>query len=254
MKVVSYNINGLRAGIQKGLLEWIKSNDFDVICFQEIKMSSDQADLELFSSLGYLAYWHSAEKKGYSGVLTLSKTKPDAVTIGCNIKHYDSEGRFIRIDFPNWSLLNCYFPSGTTGEERHEFKMKFLKDIYPWMQNLLKEKKNLIVVGDFNIVHLDIDIHNPERKDNPSGFRPEERAWLDGWFKELFDDSFRIISPNVIEFSWWSFRAGSYGKNKGWRIDYQAIAKEISSCVKNYKHHRDIRFSDHCPIEAEYDL
>jgi len=253
-RIVSYNVNGLRAATQKGLSDFLKIQNFDLVCFQETKMDQSYADPDMYFSLGYKAYWHCAEKKGYSGVLVLSKEEPDQVVIGCGIEEYDREGRIIRLDFGDWTLLNCYFPSGSVSEERHQFKMKFLQDFYPWIKTLLYERKKLILVGDYNIVHLALDIHNPTRKDNPSGFRPEERAWLDAWYNELFDDAFRCLYPNQQEFSWWSYRAGSYQKNKGWRIDYQSISKTHGHLIKEYKHHRDVRFSDHCPIEGVYDL
>ncbi len=253
-KIVSFNVNGLRSAVQKGFNDWLKNSAYDIICIQETKMDVSFADPDLFYEQGYKAYWHCAKKKGYSGVLILSKLEPNNISIGCGIEKYDDEGRIIRLDFPDFSILNIYIPSGSSGEDRHEFKMKFLEDIYPWFKELLYTHKKLIVVGDYNIVHKDLDIHNPERKDNPSGYRPEERAWLDAWYNELFDDSFRIVKPNVKEFSWWSYRAGSYGKDKGWRIDYQSISKPFGNLVKDYTHLRDIRFSDHCPIVATYDI
>ncbi|MEO6190314.1 MAG: exodeoxyribonuclease III [Saprospiraceae bacterium] len=253
-KIVSLNVNGLRSAVQKGFTEWLKENDFDLVCIQETKMDESFADPDMFFAQGYKAYWHCAVKKGYSGVLVLSKTEPNSVQIGCGIEKYDREGRFIRLDFEDWSLMNIYIPSGTSGDERHEFKMQFLQDIYPWFKDLLYKHKKLIVVGDYNIVHKELDIHNPERKDNPSGYRPEERAWLDAWFTEMFDDSFRIVKPQEKEFSWWSFRAGSYNKDKGWRIDYQSISKPNKNLLKEFTHLREIRFSDHCPLVASYDI
>ncbi|MEP7195046.1 MAG: exodeoxyribonuclease III [Saprospiraceae bacterium] len=253
-KVVSYNVNGLRSAVQKGFTDWLKNIDYDVIGIQETKMDSSYADEDMFFAQGYKAYWHCAEKKGYSGVLILSKKEPLNIEYGCGIPEYDREGRIIRADYDGWSLLNMYIPSGTSGEERHEFKMKFLQNIYPWLKELLYKHKKLIVIGDYNIVHKEMDIHNPQRKDNPSGYRPEERAWLDAWYNELFEDSFRIIKPDAREFSWWSYRAGSYGKDKGWRIDYQSISKPHGNLVKNYEHLKEIRFSDHCPILGDYNL
>ena len=252
--IVSFNVNGLRAAQTKGLDEWITKNNFDVICFQETKMDESLADPEYFKKLGYNSHWHCAVKKGYSGVLTLTKEKPKKISAGFNIKEYDDEGRIIVLDFEGWSIANCYFPSGSASEERHDFKMKFLETTYPFFKKLVKEKKNVILVGDYNIVHQNLDIHNPTRKDNPSGFRPEERSWLDNWFNELFDDAFRIKYHDQSAYSWWSYRAGSYQKDKGWRIDYQSISKSISQKVMDYKHHKEIRFSDHCPIEGIYDI
>lgn len=253
-RIVSFNVNGLRSAVQKGFNDWLRKSNFDIVCLQETKMDISYADPEMYSALGYTSYWHCAEKKGYSGVLILSREKPDSVHIGCGIEPYDREGRFIRLDFGDWSVMNAYFPSGSSSEERHSFKMSFLQDIYPWIKTLLYQRKKLILVGDYNIVHKELDIHNPQRKDNPSGYRPEERAWLDAWYNELFDDSFRVVFPDLQAFSWWSYRAGSYNKNKGWRIDYQSISKPFGNLVKDYKHHREIRFSDHCPIEGVYDI
>ena len=193
-------------------------------------------------------------KKGYSGVMTLTKEEPLSVVHGCGIPEYDREGRFVLLDFGQWSLLNVYIPSGSSGEDRHEFKMKFLDRTLPFFKECIRKYKNLIVVGDYNIVHEDIDIHNPERKDMPSGFRPEERSWLHTWFSELFVDSFRVIHPSVQEFSWWSYRAGSYDKNKGWRIDYHSITPGLKDSVKSFEHQRKYRFSDHCPLVAEYEI
>ena len=253
-RIVSYNVNGLRSAMQKGLEDFLEGQNFDLVCFQETKMDRSFEDPDLFSSLGYKAYWHCAEKKGYSGVLTLSREIPDAVHYGCGMENYDREGRVIRLDFGEWSVVNAYFPSGSVSEERHAFKMRFLQDFYPWVRDLLKTRPKTILVGDYNIVHLSLDIHNPDRKDNPSGYRPEERAWMDEWFGTFFDDAFRSVRPEAQEFSWWSYRAGSYQKNKGWRIDYQSISKPFGHLVEDYRHHRDIRFSDHCPVEAVYRL
>ncbi|MFN8279607.1 MAG: exodeoxyribonuclease III [Saprospiraceae bacterium] len=254
IQIVSYNVNGLRSALQKGFVDWIKKGNYDLICLQETKVDQSLADPDMFYAQGYKTYWHCADKKGYSGVAILTRQEPNEVTVGCGIPIYDCEGRVIRADYKDWSLLNIYIPSGTTGEERHQFKMQFLQDIYPWIKELIYAHKKLIVVGDYNIVHKELDIHNPERKDNPSGYRPEERAWLDAWFTELFDDAFRIIKPESKEFSWWSYRAGSFGKDKGWRIDYQAISKPNSKLVKNFEHQREVRMSDHCPLLGYYDL
>lgn len=253
-RIVSLNTNGLRAAITKGFREWIVAHPFDIICIQETKMDASHANQDMFRDEGYHSYWHCAVKKGYSGVLILSREIPDKVTMGFGIPLYDAEGRLLMLEYPTFILCNCYFPSGSSGEDRHAFKMKFLEDVYPFFEKLTHSGKPVIVVGDYNIVHQDLDIHNPERKDNPSGFRPEERAWLDKWYKNLFKDSFRLVYPEKIEYSWWSFRAGSYGKNKGWRIDYQSVTPDLSKKVKDFIHHREQRFSDHCPIEGFYEL
>jgi len=215
MKLITYNVNGIRAALKKDLLKWVKKEKPDVFCVQETKSHSDQVPAELFEDLGYHAYWHSAEKKGYSGVLTYSKIKADKVVEGMNMPKYDKEGRVLRTDFGDWTLVNLYLPSSSSGEERHVFKMAFLKDFGAWVKKLKKKRKNLIIVGDYNIVRLDIDIHNPTRKDKPPGFRPEERAWLQKWFDKDFADAYRELHPEQTdEFSWWSYRAGARKNNK----------------------------------------
>ncbi|NNE27348.1 MAG: exodeoxyribonuclease III [Saprospiraceae bacterium] len=255
MKIISYNVNGIRAAIKKDLVEWLKNEDPDIFCIQETKAQPDQIDPLIFGELGYHAEWHSAEKKGYSGVLTLSKMQPNSTTVGIGIDKYDSEGRVIRTDFENFSLLNCYFPSGSASEERHAFKMDFVRDFEPHVRKLLKKQPNLIILGDYNIVRLDIDIHNPSRKDNPSGFRPEERKWLNDWFENGFEDAFRFVYPDQEDaYSWWSYRAGSRQKNKGWRIDYISVSDPIAAKIKDVKMDRMATHSDHGPVILEIDI
>jgi len=255
MKIVSYNVNGIRAAIKKGLIEWLKEEAPDVVCIQESKAQEDQLDESIFKDIGYNAYWHSAEKKGYSGVLTLSKIQADKIQAGIGIQDYDKEGRVLRTDFGDWSLLNCYFPSGSSSEERHNFKIKFIEDFGPWVQKLLKKRKKLIIVGDYNIVRLDIDIHNPQRKDKPSGFREEERKWLNDWFSNGMHDAFRVIYPDLKDaYSWWSYRAGSRQKNKGWRIDYISVSEQLSGLIQDVKQLREATHSDHAPVIMDIKL
>jgi len=255
MRIISYNVNGIRAAIKKGLLDWVKEVDPDVICFQETKSQPEQVPSELFEDMGYHASWHSAEKKGYSGVLTLSKKKPTRAIEGIDNIKYDSEGRVLRTDFGRWTLLNCYFPSGSSGDARHAYKMDFLNDFGPWVSELVKERKKVIVLGDYNVVRLDIDIHNPQRKDAPSGFKPEERAWLKDWFDNNFRDAFREKYPDLEDnYSWWSYRAGSRQKNKGWRIDYISVTKNLSKKIKDVSHAKDALHSDHAAVIMDIDL
>ncbi|MCB0691949.1 MAG: exodeoxyribonuclease III [Saprospiraceae bacterium] len=253
MKIATYNVNGIRAAITKGLFEWVDEQDFDVLCLQETKAEESQIDESVLDNAGYHHYWHSAEKKGYSGVATFTKTPATQVIAGMNNQKYDSEGRILRTDFGDITLLNCYFPSGSSGEDRHEFKMQFLADFAPWIETLKKERPNLIIVGDYNIVHKEIDIHNPERKDNPSGYRPEERAWMDDWFGKMgFTDAFRWLhSEQQDVYSWWSYRAGSRQKNKGWRIDYISVSDTLKDRVQSVVHYPHVLHSDHCCIEME---
>ncbi len=253
MKIASYNVNGIRAAIKKGLFEWVEEQDFDVICFQETKAMEEQIDESILEECGYTHCWHSAEKKGYSGVATFSKTKPSYVQIGTGIEKYDREGRVLRTDFGDLTILNCYFPSGSAKEERHEFKMQFLNDLLPFFKKTIAERPNTIVLGDYNIVHQDMDIHNPQRKDKPSGFRPEERIWLDEWFAGPFTDAYRYLHPDTHEYSWWSYRAGARANNKGWRIDYMSVTDGIVPAIQACRHHKDALHSDHCALELEFD-
>lgn len=238
--------------MKKGLVDWLKHTNPDVFCIQESKSQIDQVDASIFEDLGYEAHWHSAEKKGYSGVITFSKSSPNKVVAGMGKAKYDVEGRVLETQFDAFTLLNCYFPSGSSGEERHAFKMEFLNDFKEYVDQRLKKGEKLIILGDYNVVRLDNDIHNPTRKDKPSGFRPEERAWLQGWFENGFIDSYRHFDPDSADvFSWWSYRAGSKAKNKGWRIDYISCTDNLESNLVSAHHHTDVTFSDHCPIEVK---
>ncbi|NUQ22567.1 MAG: exodeoxyribonuclease III [Saprospiraceae bacterium] len=252
--IISYNLNGIRSAIDKGLWQWLADNSFDIVCLQETKAQPDQVDMSEAEKLGYHHFWHCAEKKGYSGVTTLSKLRPDRVVEGCGIPKYDREGRILRTDFGDWSLLNCYFPSGTTGEERQQFKMEFLADFHQWIQELRRERPKLIVVGDYNIAHQPIDIHDPVGNKKSSGFLPEERAWMSEWLNAGFVDSFRYLNPDKVEYSWWSFRANSRSKNKGWRIDYQTVTDTLRDRLRNAGHLGDAVHSDHCPVWLSIDL
>lgn len=255
MKLISYNLNGIRAALKKDLIKWVKKENPDYFCIQETKSQEDQIPPELFEDLGYHSYWHSAQKKGYSGVLTYSKEPATKVTKGMGKAKYDNEGRVLRTDFGDWTLVNLYLPSSTSGAERHQFKMDFLKDFEKWAQKLLKTRKKLIIVGDYNIVRLDLDIHNPKRKDKPPGFRPEERAWLQNWFDKDFKDAFREIHPEVEnDFSWWSYRAGSRKNNKGWRIDYVSVSNELSEHIISARHGHEAVHSDHAAVIVEFDF
>ena len=255
MKLISYNLNGLRAALKKDLVKWVTEEDPDYFCIQETKSQEEQVPPEIFEKLGYHAYWHSAEKKGYSGVLTYSKEPASKVVKGMGKAEYDAEGRVLRTDFGDWTLVNLYLPSSTSGEERHNFKMDFLEDFGKWAKKLLKTRKKLIIVGDYNIVRLDIDIHNPTRKDKPPGFRPEERAWLQKWFDKDFKDAFRELHPEVEnDFSWWSYRAGSRKNNKGWRIDYVSVSEALSGHITTARHGHEAVHSDHAAVIVEFDF
>lgn len=254
MQLVSYNVNGIRAAMRKGLVDWLAEHDFDIVCLQESKARPEQVDMTDFENLGYRHYWHSAEKKGYSGVITLTRREPDQVIEGCGMAEYDQEGRILRTDFGDWTLLNCYLPSGTTGDARQDFKMKFLADFQRWINELKRERPRLVIVGDYNIAHTEIDIHDPVRNKKTSGFLPEEREWLTGWFETGFTDAFRHLHPDKVEYSWWSYRANARANNKGWRIDYQSVSNELAPKLRDARHLNEAEHSDHCPVWVEVDL
>lgn len=251
MKIISYNLNGIRSALNKGLLDWLAREQPDILCIQESKAQPSDVDMAAFEALGYHYHWHSAEKKGYSGVITFSKRKPDFVCIGCGLEDYDREGRVLRTDFGDWTLLNCYFPSGTTGEIRQGFKMQFLDYFFEWVEKLKKERPRLIVVGDYNIAHQEIDIHDPKGNKNTTGFLPEERAWMSRWLDSGFTDAYRHLNPDKVEYSWWSFRAGARSNNKGWRIDYQSVTNNLRDNLKSARQLADAVHSDHCPVLVE---
>ena len=252
MKIISYNVNGIRAAIKKGFIEWLQSASPDVICLQETKAMEEQLDLSLFKEVGYkYNYWYSAQKKGYSGVAILSKTKPNHVEYGTGIGTMDFEGRNIRADFDGISVMSMYLPSGTN-IQRLEFKFNYMDEIQQYLKVLRKEMPNLVVCGDYNICHEEIDIHNPKMK-NVSGFLPEERQWLGSFINSGFIDSFRHIHPEKQEYSWWSYRANSRANNKGWRLDYAMVSKPLQENIKRSVILNEAMHSDHCPILVEID-
>jgi len=253
-KIISYNINGIRAGIKKGLLDWLKIIQPDIVCFQEIKAMKEQLDLSLFENANYHHYWYSAEKKGYSGVGILSKIKPDHVEYGCGIEKYDIEGRVIRADYGDTSLMSVYMPSGSSGELRQAFKMQWLDDFQLYIDDLRKTRPNLIISGDFNICHKPIDIHNPISNARSSGFLPEERAWVDQFIASGMTDSFRQFNLEPNHYTWWSYRQQARLKNLGWRIDYHMVSQPLIKQIKRACILSDAMHSDHCPIYVEMDF
>ena len=249
-KIISYNINGIRASLKKGLDSWVNHANPDIICLQEIKAKPEQFDVEVFARLGYNCFINSAEKPGYSGVAILSKTNPEHIEIGCGIDKIDFEGRIIRADFNGYSVLSVYFPSGSN-PLRQNFKMEFLDLFFDYVSNLKKTLPNLVISGDFNICHQAIDIHNPNANKNSSGFLPEERAWISKFISSGFIDSFRLFNSEPHNYTWWSYRANARARNLGWRIDYNMITDNLLPKLKSAKILSKALHSDHCPVFVE---
>ena len=254
VKILTYNVNGIRAALRKDFASWLKATNPDVLCLQEIKANSEQFDESIFTDLGYHCFWNSAEKKGYSGVAILTKTKPKHVEYGCGIEQIDFEGRILRADFDGFSVMSAYFPSGSSGDLRQVFKMKFLNQFQTYINALKKDFPKLIISGDYNICHKAIDIHNPQRNKNTSGFLPEEREWMSGFIASGFADSFRSLNPEPHNYSWWSYRANARAKNLGWRIDYNMISKNLLAHLSRSAILSQAFHSDHCPVLVELDF
>ncbi len=247
-KIISYNVNGIRAALKKGFADWLKDENPDIVCIQESKAQPEQIDSLLFEFLGYKSYWFSAQKKGYSGVGILTKQEPDKIVYGMDIEKYDNEGRFLRVDFGDMSVISVYHPSGSSGDERQAFKMQWLEDFHYYINELRKKRPNLIISGDYNICRIWIDIHNPEKQQKTSGFLPEERDWFQAFVDDGYVDTFREFNEEPHNYSWWSYRGGARANNKGWRIDYNMVSSEIKDKISGAFILPDAVHSDHCPV------
>lgn len=251
MKILTYNVNGIRAALSKGFINWLQATNADMICLQEIKISESDIDTKLFADLGYHTYCMYAEKKGYSGVAILTKIKPNNIAYGCEISKYDCEGRVLRADFDDFSLMSVYMPSGSSGELRQAFKMKWLDDFYVYIDSIKKNFPNLIISGDYNICHQPIDIHNPKSNKNSSGFLPEEREWITKFLGLGFIDTFRFFNQEPHNYTWWSYRFKAREKNLGWRIDYHMASENLRNRLGRASILCEAKHSDHCPVLLE---
>ena len=250
MKIISYNVNGIRAALKKGFIDWLISTNADVVCIQETKAHKEQLDLSLFEEAGYpFHYWFSAQKKGYSSVAILSKTKPNHIEYGTGIETMDFEGRNLRVDFDDVSVMSLYLPSGTN-DARLNFKLNYMAEFQEYVNNLRKEIPNIVICGDYNICHEEIDIHNPKMK-NVSGFLPIEREWIGKFIDSGFIDSFRHLNKEPNHYSWWSYRANARNNNKGWRIDYNMVSEPLKDKIERAYILPEAKHSDHCPIVVE---
>lgn len=254
MKVISYNVNGIRAALKKGFMEWLTAADPDVLCIQETKAHPEQLDLQIFEDAGYTYnYWFSAQKKGYSGVAVLSKREPRNVAYGTSIESMDFEGRNLRLDFDELSVMSLYLPSGTN-DARLEFKLNYMAQFQEYVDKLKKEIPNLLICGDYNICHEAIDIHNPVQNKNTSGFLPVEREWIGNFIDSGFIDTFRHLNKEPHNYTWWSYRANARNNNKGWRIDYCMASQPLEPNLKRSFILPEARHSDHCPLGVEFEF
>jgi exodeoxyribonuclease-3 len=252
LRIVSYNVNGIRAAMTKGLVDWLKTDPADIVCIQETKAQKENVNHQVFTALGYHDYWFSAKKKGYSGVAVFTKIKPDRVEYGTGHAVSDDEGRVIQLDFGDVRLINAYFPSGTTGDERQTYKYRWLAEFFDYLEGLRRRIPRLIVCGDYNIAHKEIDIHDPKGNKNNSGFLPEERAWMDKFLGNGWVDGFRHLNSDPHQYTWWSQRFPSVRlQNKGWRIDYISVTDPLKNHLVKAEIYPDVKQSDHCPVYLE---
>jgi exodeoxyribonuclease-3 len=251
IKLLSWNVNGIRGAHKKGFLDWLASNSPDILCVQETKARPDQLSQALIEPEGYHSYWHSAQKPGYSGVATYTKEKPLNVETTLGTKQFDDEGRLIRLDFDNFTLFNIYFPNGKASRERLQFKMKFYDVFLHQIQSLRKERRRIIFVGDVNTAHKEIDLARPKENEKVSGFLPEEREWIDKVVSLGYVDTLREFHTEAGLYSWWDLKTRARERNVGWRIDYVFVTREMLDSVKSAFILSDVMGSDHCPVGIE---
>jgi exodeoxyribonuclease-3 len=255
LKIISLNLNGIRSATNKGLYAWLKKQDADIVCMQEIKAQVGDMSDEMLNPDGYFGYFHYAEKKGYSGVGIYSKTQPDSIIVGLGIADIDREGRYIEARFGNLSVVSLYLPSGSSGEERQAFKFSVMERFMLHLKMLKDSGRDVVICGDWNIAHKEIDLKNWKGNKKNSGFLPEERAWLTALFDDVgWVDVYRKLHPETTDacYTWWSNRGQAWAKNVGWRIDYQIATTDFANKAVSSSIYKDERFSDHAPLIVEY--
>jgi exodeoxyribonuclease-3 len=251
VKLASWNVNGIRAAARKDFIPWMDSVGADLVCIQESKATKAQLTEDLLHPLGYHSYWNSAEKAGYSGVAIYSKKEPLRIQNGLGFPELDTEGRVITLEFPDFVLVNSYFPNSQRDHARLGFKLKFCNQMFSYLEALRSQQKNVVICGDFNIAHRPIDLRNPKANEDNAGFLPEERAWMDEFLSRGYVDGFRKFNPGPDQYTWWSYRPGVREKNIGWRLDYFVVDQEMSSRLKSVDHQSKVMGSDHCPVVME---
>lgn len=254
MKLWSWNVNGIRSAYKKGFAEWLLTESPDILCVQETKAQPEALPKTLTDLDGYTSYWHWAQKKGYSGVAVYTKEKPVSVEVSMGIEKFDVEGRYLRLDFPDFVLFNVYFPNGKMGPERLKYKMEFYDAFLDMLEQLRKENPRIIFVGDVNTAHNEIDLARPKENSKVSGFLPIERKWMDRVVSLGYVDTFRSLHPDTVQYSWWDLKTGARQRNVGWRLDYVWVTKELSTAVERAYILTDVTGSDHCPVGIDLAL
>lgn len=254
LRIISINLNGIRSAANKGFFDWLSQQNADIICVQETKAQMAHLDQRLYCPAGYQAYFHDAEKKGYSGVGIYTRHIPQSIHMGLGWSIADQEGRYLQIDFEQLSVASLYMPSGTSGEERQAHKFEFMAQYLPRLKAIRESGRNFIICGDWNIAHQPIDLKNWRSNQKNSGFLPEERAWLDTLFNEVgMVDAFRVVNQEADQYTWWSHRGQAWANNVGWRIDYQIVTPGLRGKILSAHIYREQKFSDHAPLSMEYD-
>ncbi len=255
MRVITANLNGIRSAARKGFFTWLSRQRADMVCLQETKAQVHQLEDPVFHPRAFQCFFHDAEKKGYSGTALFTRTPPDATITGLGQEWIDREGRYLEARFGNLSVVSVYLPSGTTGDERQAYKIRMMDTFLNHLRGLRRDRRSMIICGDWNIAHRNEDIRNWKGNRKNSGFLPEERAWLTNLFDtEGYTDAFRCLPQKVHEYTWWSQRGQARANNTGWRIDYQIVSDDLATSVKRTRIYRDKAFSDHAPLIIDYDL
>jgi exodeoxyribonuclease III len=254
IKLLSWNVNGIRAVHKKGFLEWLAGESPDILCIQETKAGVEQLPGELIEAPGYGAYWHSARRKGYSGVAVYTREQPKRVETSLGADEHDAEGRFLRLDYSDFTLFNVYFPNGKSGSDRLAYKMKFYDAFLDYTEALRRERPNIVFVGDVNTAHNEIDLARPKENSKASGFLPVERAWMDTVVAHGYVDTFRSLHPDAVEYSWWDLKSRARERNIGWRIDYVFVTREMLGRVTRAFIQSGVTGSDHCPVGIELEV